>query len=49
LPTILITGYPDKLKRLQLLGAGNPRVFIKPFEGQELIGAVSDALRSSLE
>jgi FixJ family two-component response regulator len=48
LPTILITGYPDKLERLPLLGASNPRVFIKPFEGQELLGAVRDALRSSL-
>jgi FixJ family two-component response regulator len=47
LPTILITGYPDKLKRLDLLGASNPRVFIKPFEGRELLGAVGDALRSS--
>jgi FixJ family two-component response regulator len=48
LPTILITGYPDTLKRLPPPGAGNPRVFIKPFDGQELLGAVGDALRSSL-
>jgi FixJ family two-component response regulator len=47
LPTILITGYPDTLKRVPLLGAGNPRVFTKPFEGKELLSAVGDALRSS--
>jgi FixJ family two-component response regulator len=46
LPTILITGYPDALKRLPL-GGSNPRFFTKPFEGQELLAAVSDALRHS--
>ena len=45
LPTILITGYPDRLKRLPPLGASNPRVFTKPFQGRELLAAVSDALR----
>ncbi len=48
LPTILLTGYPDKLNRLPLLAGSNPRVFIKPFEGQELLTAVSDAVQSSL-
>ena len=48
LPIILITGYPDTLKRLPPLGAGNLRIFTKPFEGQELLTAVSDALRSPL-
>ena len=48
LPAILITGYPDTLKRSALPG-GHPRVFTKPFNGQELLGAVGDALRSSLE
>jgi FixJ family two-component response regulator len=47
LPTILITGYPDTLKRLPPLGGSNPRFFTKPFEGQELLTAVSDALRHS--
>ena len=47
LPTILITGFPDTLKRLPLLGGSEPRVFTKPFEGQELLTAVSDALGSS--
>ncbi|HKH90456.1 MAG TPA: response regulator [Gemmatimonadaceae bacterium] len=47
LPTILITGYPDTLTRLPLLGAIAPRVFTKPFEGQELLSAVGDAARGS--
>lgn len=48
LPTILITGYPETLKRMPLPGGSNPRVFTKPFGGHELLTAVSDALRSSL-
>ena len=48
LPTILITGYPDTLKRPRPLGPGNPRVFTKPFRGEDLLSAVSDARRSSL-
>ena len=47
LPTILITGHPDTMKRLALLDASSPRIFTKPFEGQELLAAVGDALRSS--
>jgi FixJ family two-component response regulator len=46
LPTILITGYPDTLKRLSPLGGSNPRFFTKPFQGPELLAAVSDALRN---
>ena len=48
LPTILITGYPDTLKRLPQLGGTHPRVFTKPFEGQALLAAVGEALRGSL-
>jgi len=48
LPTILITGYPDTLKRLPALDRSNPRVFTKPFKGRELLTAVSDALGSPL-
>ena len=44
LPAILITGYPETLQRLPLLGGANPRVFTKPFDGQEMLRAVSDAL-----
>jgi len=46
LPAILITGYPDTLKRLPPLGGNNPRLFTKPFQGPELLAAVSDALRN---
>ena len=49
LPTILITGYPDTLKRLPPLGGSNSRFFTKPFDGPQLLMAVSDALRDSLE
>lgn len=49
LPTILITGYPDALKRLPSLGGSNPRVFTKPFQAQELLTAVSQALRNSFK
>jgi FixJ family two-component response regulator len=48
LPTILITGYPDRLTRLPPLGGSNPRIFTKPFQGPQLLAAVGDALRSSL-
>jgi FixJ family two-component response regulator len=46
LPTILITGYPDTLKRLPPLGGSKPRFFTKPFQGPELLAAVGDALRN---
>jgi FixJ family two-component response regulator len=46
LPTILITGYPETLKRLPPLGGSTPRFFTKPFGGPELLAAVSDALRN---
>jgi FixJ family two-component response regulator len=45
LPAILITGYPDTLKQLPPLGDSKPRFFTKPFQGPELLAAVSDALR----
>ena len=46
LPAILVTGYPDRLKRMPLPGSSN-RVFTKPFDGRELLMAVSDALHAS--
>jgi FixJ family two-component response regulator len=45
LPAILITGYPDTLKRLPTLGESQPKVFTKPFQGPELLAAVSEAIR----
>jgi FixJ family two-component response regulator len=46
LPIILITGHPDMLNRLAPIGPGHYRLFKKPFDGQELLTAVSDALRN---
>jgi FixJ family two-component response regulator len=45
LQTILITGYPDRLKRLPPLGETPPRLFTKPFQGPEMLAAVGDAVR----
>jgi len=47
LPIILITGYPDRLTRLPALAGSKPRLFTKPFQGHELLEAVSDALRNA--
>jgi FixJ family two-component response regulator len=47
LPTIIITGYPDRLKRLPPLAGSHPRLFTKPFQGPELLAAVGEALRRS--
>jgi FixJ family two-component response regulator len=44
LPTILITGYPDRLERMPVLGARQPRVFTKPFRGFELLAAVHESV-----
>ena len=46
LPTVFITGYPDRLARLPAFLGVIPRVFIKPFQGRELLGAVQDAVRA---
>ena len=45
LPVILITGRPDLLHRSPLDWPRDCRVFKKPFDGQELLKAVGDALR----
>jgi len=45
LPVVLITGYPETIKRLPAQQAGNPRVFTKPFRGSELLAAISEAVR----
>ena len=46
LPVILITGRPDWLHRSPLDWPRDCRVLKKPFDGQELLKAVGDALRS---
>jgi len=47
LPVILITGHPEMLNRLPPAGAGDYRLFKKPFDGQELLSAVTNALRDA--
>src|SRR5436190_13134325 len=47
LPVILITGYPETLKRLPASSERYQRLFVKPFPGPELLEAVSDAIRGS--
>jgi FixJ family two-component response regulator len=44
LPIILITAYPDTLKRLPAPDGSRPRFFTKPFKGPELLAAVSESL-----
>jgi FixJ family two-component response regulator len=45
LPVIMITGYPETLKRLAGADDGIPRCFTKPFHGPELLAAVSESIR----
>ena len=44
LPIVLVTGLPDLPERLSAEGALNYRLLRKPFDGQELLTAVSDTL-----
>ena len=46
LPVIFVTGRPDLLHRSRLDGLGEYRVFKKPFDGQELLMAVSRMVKS---
>jgi DNA-binding NtrC family response regulator len=46
LPTIVITGYPDRLKQLPPLNGSPPNAFIKPFKGSELLATLNDAIRN---
>ena len=46
LPVILITGHPEMLNRLPPMGPSHYRFFKKPFDGQELLTAVSAAMRN---
>jgi FixJ family two-component response regulator len=46
LPIILITGHPDMLNRLPHVDSRHCHLFRKPFNGQELLAAVSDVLRN---
>jgi DNA-binding NtrC family response regulator len=44
LPIIVITGYPEMLNRFPSSDPRHYRVFKKPFNGQELLTAISDVL-----
>ena len=46
LPIILITGHPSVLGGLPPAGLGHYRLFKKPFDGQELLTSVGEAVRS---
>src|SRR5829696_1758693 len=46
LPVILVTGRSDLLNRVPLDWSHHCRLFKKPFDGQELLMAVGDALRT---
>ena len=46
LPVLLITGYPEVLIRLPAIDSRHYRLFRKPFNGQELLTAISDALQT---
>jgi FixJ family two-component response regulator len=48
LPVILITGHPEILDRLPPSGTDRYRLFKKPFDGQELLTAISEPLRDLL-
>jgi FixJ family two-component response regulator len=47
LPIVLITGHPEMLDRLPQMDARHRLVFKKPFDGQKLLTAISDAIRNS--
>jgi len=46
LPIIFVTGRPDLLRRSHLDGLGHSRVFRKPFDGQELLTALTLMVKS---
>ena len=45
LPIFLLTGHPEMLNRTPPLDPARFRLFEKPFNGQELLTAIEDALR----
>jgi FixJ family two-component response regulator len=47
LPVILITGYPDTLKRMASQADSNLRCFTKPFQGPALLMAIGESIRTS--
>jgi FixJ family two-component response regulator len=47
LPIVLITGHPEMLDRLPPTDARHQLVFKKPFDGQDLLTAIGDAIQNS--
>lgn len=47
LPTVLITGYPERLRSLPARAECDVRVFTKPFQGHDLLEAVEVALQGT--
>ena len=45
LPIVLVTGHPELLNQSPALDPARYRLFEKPFNGQELLTAIEDALR----
>jgi FixJ family two-component response regulator len=46
LPVVLITGHPELADRSSPISRGCCRLFRKPFDAQELLAAVSDAVQN---
>ena len=42
LPVILITGHADLLNQIPSVGLGQYRLFMKPFDGEELLAAIGE-------
>ena len=47
LPVVFITGHPEMLDRLSRIDAPHHFVFKKPFDGEELLATVEEAVRRS--
>ena len=47
LPVILITGHPEMLDRSPSMDARQRLVLKKPFDGEEMLTAIGDAMRNS--
>ncbi len=46
LPVLLITGYPEKQKIMEVVRAGINRVLLKPFKHAQIIAVIEEILKS---
>jgi FixJ family two-component response regulator len=44
MPAIVITGYPERVERMPAVGGVKTHIFTKPFNGEDLLAALSHAL-----